>query len=192
MERKWLILRTPGRCTLPLAASLAEDGFEVWAPIEKRVVSVPRMSAKRNVVLPLMPGFVFARAVHLLHLLHLATMPTRPRRGPGGRLAAHESFSVFHDQGGIPLIEDAALEPLRDAEAVAIPKQKRGEYRCGQSVRVLKGNFAGMVGVVEKSDSHTAHVWLSLFGRHMKAKIPAFLLRPDELGTDQPSFGIAA
>jgi transcription antitermination factor NusG len=192
IENKWLILRTAGRCTLRLAASLAEDGFEVWTPIEKRVVTVPRASAKRNVRLPLMPGFVFARAVHLLDLLDLALMPQRPRRGVGGRLAAHESFSVFHAQDRIPLISDSALEPLRDAEAVAIPKRKSGQYRSGETVRVLKGNFAGMVGVIEKSDSHTAHVWLSLFGRHMKAQIPAFLLRLDDIGTEQPTLGIAA
>ena len=29
----WFILRTAGRSTLPLASSLAEDGFEVWTPV---------------------------------------------------------------------------------------------------------------------------------------------------------------
>jgi hypothetical protein len=188
----WCILRTAGRHTLALAQSLAEDGFEVWTPIETRVVVVPRMTAKRQVRLPIMPGFLFARASHLYHLLGLAAMPNRPRRGTGGRQPAHESFSVFHSSDGIPLVADAALEPLRAAEAVAIPKDKRGKFRHGQPVRVLKGNFAGMVGVIEKSDSHTAHVWLTLFGRHMRAKIPAFLLQSDEVGSEEPNLGIAA
>jgi hypothetical protein len=188
----WIILRTAGRSTLPLAASLREDGFGAWTPIERRVVCVPRASAKRHVSLPIMPGFIFAPATHLLELLDLATMPHRPRRGIGGSKPAHDSFSVFHAQDRIPLIADADLEPLRDAEAVAIPKRKTGDFYRGQSVRVLKGNFAGMIGCIEKSDSHTAHVWLSLFGRHMRAQIPAFLLRPDEVGTDQPILANAA
>ena len=90
------------------------------------------------------------------------------------------------------MIDDSALEPLRAAEAVAIPKLKQGKFHKGQGVRVLKGNFAGLIGIIEKSDSHTAHVWLSLFGRHMRAQIPAFLLQPDDIGTGQPNFGMAA
>lgn len=175
---RWIILRCSGRATLRLMQSLAEDGYEAWAPSAKRVIRVPSKNARRDVTLPIMPGFVFARDVHLIDLLELAAMPIKPRRGHGCSQPAHADFSVFHYLDRIPLIAERDLEPLRMAEAISVPRRKRSPYASGSEVSVTRGSFSGMTGVVEKSDGHYAQVWLSLFGRHMRVKISTFILKP--------------
>lgn len=185
----WIILRTAPRCTLSLARSLAEDGFEAWTPVETKTVTKPRFNVRREVRLPLLAGFVFARSSHLLDLLSLASLPHRPRRGFGGRQPAHESFSVFHAQDRIPAIADVDLEPLRSEETRAIPRRKRKVYARGERVRVPEGSFAGMTGVVEEADGRFAFV---SFGGALRFKIASFLLRPDSIGTSQPTVAKAA
>lgn len=182
-DAEWIILRCAGKSTLALASSLAEDGFQVWTPAKTVMLRKPRMNVRRQVRLPIVPSFVFAGEQHVVDLLQLAALPVKPRRGAGGRLPAHRDFSVFHFQDEIPVIADAALEPLREAERDAVPRKKRSRFAGGETVRVTRGSFEGMTGVVERSDDRDAQVWLSLFGRHYRTKIPTSLLKLDELST---------
>jgi transcription antitermination factor NusG len=174
----WFILRTAGRSTLVLAKSLAEDGFEAWTPVATQIVRVPRMNARREIRLPLLPSFVFVRANHLQDLLQLARMHERPRRGSTGRSPAHRSFSVFHYLDSIPLIHDKHLEPLRLKEREAVPKSIRPGFNRGANVRVTNGAFQGLKGKVERSKSGYAIVIFSDWKRPVK--IPTFLLAEDE------------
>lgn len=176
----WIILRTKGRHTLSLAKSLAEDGYEVWTPSRTRNIVIPKANARREVTLPLLASFVFARSSHLIDLLQLAELPVKPRRGAGLRQAAHSDFSVFHDHDGrrIPIVSDRELENLRALEAkLAIPirKKKARAYAKGEHVRIDEGSFAGMTGVVKESNRGTAEV---CFGGRYTVKISAFLLKP--------------
>lgn len=177
MSDDWFILRTAGRSTLPLAKSLAEDGFEVWTPIATQLVRVPRMNVRREIKLPMLPSFVFVRARHLPDLLQLARMPERPRRGAGGQRPAHRSFSVFHYLDSIPLIHDGHLEPLRLKERESVPKSIRPSFSRGANVRVTNGAFQGLKGKVERSKSGYAVVIFSDWNRPVK--IPTFLLAED-------------
>src|SRR5690349_1505796 len=177
----WFILRTAGRSTLSLAASLCEDGFEVWTPIRTQRIRVPRMNVKRDVKLPLLPSFVFARAPHLVDLLELASMVEKPRRDPnGGRSSrpAHRDFSVFHHLDRIPMIEDRHLEPLRTKELEIIPKRDAPRFDRGASVRVGSGAFQGLKGRVERCKSGYALVIFNDWRRPVN--IPTWLLREDE------------
>lgn len=189
---RWIILRTAGRCTLGLAASLAEDGFDVWTPVETGVFKVPRANVKRTVTRAMLPSYVFARADHLYDLLQLASMPNRQRRGPRLSKPAHDSFSVMHLHDNIPLIADAALTALRKIEARRTPRQMAEEsLPVGCVVRVKPGSsgFDGMIGKVESGDRGTTLVW---FNSRYTAKIPTSLLQPDEVGADQPILANAA
>jgi transcription antitermination factor NusG len=177
----WCILRCAGRQTITLAETLAEDGFEVWTPVETRMMRVPRANVRREARLPIMPSYVFAKTHHLIDLLELAAMPVKPRRGAGRMKPAHASFSVLHAFDRIPVVSNQSLDGLRDREIMAVPRKNRKLYQAGEVVRVTKGSFEGMAGTVERSDGKEAEVWLSLFGRHFRAKIPAFLLRRDEI-----------
>jgi transcription antitermination factor NusG len=183
-EDDWFILRTAGRSTLPLAASLAEDGFECWTPVRTQRIRIPRMNIKREVKLPLLPSFIFARATHLHELLELAQMAEKPRRDPhGGRSSrpAHRDFSVFHYLDRIPMIADRSLDPVRTKEREIVPKKDAPRFDRGAKVRVGSGAFEGLKGKVERcADGHA----LVIFGSNgRRVKIATWLLAEDEANT---------
>lgn len=187
----WCILRTAGRSTLALATSLAEDGFDVWTPVETRIETVPRVNVKREIRLPIMRSYVFARAAHLVDLLQLAAMPVKPRRGPRLHQPAHPSFSVLHAFGRIPLVADRHLEALRKIEARRTPRKVAAyAFPRNGSVRVKGGPFGGMVGVVIRS---TPAKTMICFPQGWDTEIPTSLLEPNAISDDQqPILGIAA
>jgi transcription antitermination factor NusG len=161
--QRWCILRTAGRHTLGLAASLAGDGYDVWTPAREVRVRRARWNVHREVRVPLLASFVFARADHLVDLLERAEMP-----GTG--------FSVFHYFDRIPLVADQDLAPLRDEETAA-PSQAElaGLFRKGEGVRVAQGIFGGMAGIVEEQKGEFT---LVRFGSRMRVKISTFILQP--------------
>jgi transcription antitermination factor NusG len=182
----WFILRTAGRSTLLLAKTLAEDGFEVWTPARKQTIRVPRMNVRREIVLPLLPSFVFVRAPHLVDLLELAQLEEKPRRAPrtsSDRRSqpAHRGFSVFHHLDRIPMIADRHLEPLRSKEIEAVPKKDAPRFDHGANVRVNSGAFEGLKGRVERCKSGYALVIFTDFKRPVN--IPTFLLSEIEATT---------
>lgn len=187
----WVILRTQGRHTLKLTQTLGEDGFEVWTPTETRLVRVPRMNAKREVKLPIMPSYVFAKAHQLIDLIQLADMPLKPRRGPKCHDPAHEDFSVMRCFGGIPMVSEVQLQALREMERKLTPKKKilaERAFAPGVEVRVSGGSFGGMTGSVERSDKGQTVVCFS--GKYL-VKIATCLLNEkgleyEQMGDDSP------
>jgi hypothetical protein len=186
----WCVLRTKARHTLRLAQSLGEDGFEVWTPVETRTVRIPRVNVRRDVRLPIMPSYVFARARHLIDLIMLAGMPVKPRRGAGLRKPAHEDFRVMRCPTGIPAVSDEDLRELRKIEAKRTPIQKAAKViPSGSPVRVEGGSFGGMSGVVERGDrTHT----LVCFNDRYLVKIPTCILTENMAGAGEPVIGMAA
>ena len=178
LETDWFILRTAGRSTLLLAKTLAEDGFDVWAPSRTQTIRVPRMNVRREVKLPLLPSFVFARVPHLVELLELAQMPVKPRRGSGWGRPAHNGFSVFHYLDAIPVLTDIHLEPLRLAERKTIQRKDAPRFDRGAMVRANAGVFEGMRGKVERCRSGKAIVVFE--GGSKRWEIPTFLLSETE------------
>lgn len=177
----WFILRTSGRSTLSLAETLGQDGFEVWTPVKRQRIQVKRTKQVKEVRLPLLPSFVFAKARHLVDLLELANMVEKPRRDPnGGRQSrpAHRDFSVFRYLDRIPMIADRDLEPIRGKEADAAPKKAGPRFDRGTKVRVGSGAFEGLKGKVERCKSGYAIVIFDDWKR--PAKIPTWLLNEDE------------
>lgn len=169
-DRAWCILRTASRQTIPLSESLAEDGYEVWTPIETRTIRIPRKNVKREIRLPIMPSYVFARACHLIDLIQRADQPIAPR------------FCVMHAFGDqIPLVRDAHLTKLRELEIKKTPKRtKRADriFSPGVKVKVGEGggSFVGMVGRVERSDTGCT---LVCFNDRYTVQISTLLLAED-------------
>lgn len=96
---------------------------------------------------------------------------------------------MFRHCGGLGLVEDLDLEPLRSAENRAAPKRRRQTFGVGQCVRIPEGSFGGMTGIVERADGKFT---LVCFGGNIRVKIASFLLRPDMLGAEAPNLGMAA
>lgn len=181
---EWVILRCSGQKTLRLAATLAEEGFEVWTPAEIRTVKVPKANVRREVSLPIMPSYVFASARHLIDLLQIAGRPAYAY--------AHADFSVMRHGGAIPVISDASLQALRRTEAKRSSKRKAirtFEQGLNVTVKTEGGSFAGMRGTVKKSETGYS---LILFGKNFEAKIPTFLLDESDVrnGDPYPQFDV--
>lgn len=171
----WCVLRTAGRLTLRLADTLDRDGFEVWTPIENRMLRIPRANVRRSIRLPIMPSYVFARSRHLVDLLEMASA----------------DFSVMRHNDHIPLIGDCELNGLRTIEVKRNPRKKSPRLPPGLTVKVKieGGSFAGMQGRVEDSDdTHT----LVCFSDRLMVKISTSLLQADDLGLIRSPMGTAA
>ena len=186
----WCILRVSGRKTIALAESLRMDGFDAWTPVETRTIRVPRLNARREVRLPILPSYVFARAEHLVDLLQMAALPVKPRRGAGLRQPAHPDFSVVHAFDRIPMVADRHLEGLRRIEKKRTPLRKAEKaFSPGLHVRVEGGSFGGMSGVVEKSDRGLT---LVCFSDRFLVKVPTSILNLDDVEGVQSAASEAA
>lgn len=171
----WCILRTASRLTLPLAESLAEDGYEVWTPVETVTVRVPRKNARREVRRPIMGSYVFAKAAYLIDLLQLAAMPVKPRRGAGLLKPAHPSFSVLHAFGRIPVVAESDFVKLRELEAKRTPRKVAPyAFPINRAVRVKGGIGQGKVGLVIRSTPTKTKIFCT--GDKRSLEIPTYLL----------------
>ena len=111
-NNRWILLRTSGGQTLPLARSLAAAGFDVWTPartIRKVLRPGKRTEQKIEVDIAILPTFVFARQCHEGALVDAAAQEISP----------HPAFSVFCHAGIIPKIADRDIIGLREGEAEA-------------------------------------------------------------------------
>lgn len=174
----WFILRTAGRFTLSLTNSLKEDGFDVWTPVRMQTIRVPRMNVRREVKLPMLPSFIFAKAHHLVDLIELANMRVKPRSGRSQHQMPHRDFSVFRFMDTIPMVSDRALEPMRVKEIERLPTKVKPKFGAGDKVRVKSGSFEGLKGRVERCRSGYALVIFTDW--RTPAKIPTWLLSEDE------------
>jgi hypothetical protein len=174
-NQSWCILRTGGRNTLDLAASLKQDGFEVWTPRELKRSRRPRNVRPEPEPVPMMPTFVFAGAAHLWTLVDLSEKP-------------NAGFSVFHCIDRFPIIADVDLRGLREAEKDAIPKADRPAYSKGEGVVATDGPYSGLPGKVIRCRGGDA---LVLFG-WQKVKISTFILRSDMPNRLQAATTLAA
>lgn len=179
---RWCILRTSGRHTLRLAASLAEDGFEVWTPIEVQKRAKPSMNAKFEVRVAILPSFVFARSEHLIDLIQLAGATHKPRRGAGMRLPSLPDFRVMRCAQMIPFVRDVDLQELRRLETRRRPRQKAQSFARGARVKAAPEamGYGGLIGEVIQSNSSITAVCFSNAALGNRVKIPTFLLSLDE------------
>jgi transcription antitermination factor NusG len=188
-EGRWCILRCSGAKTLELAASLNDAGFEAWAPVETVVRKTPDRKKlfafkSETIVQPIMPGYVFARLVHLAELLELARSPSLQYRiwdSNERRMVTkgHPAFRFMHNlDGGISCTPDGTLNSLRSIERKRKPRGKVVSVPVGTSVRLDDGTRAGLVGTVERVEGKFALV--AFPGLPMPVKIAMWMLHEEE------------
>lgn len=207
LENMWCILSTSGGRTLPLARSLAKAGLEVWtptrtirrpAPGQRRRLHMGQRRKMIEVDIAILPGFVFARAVHLDTVVGIVLDPA----------SQHPAFTVFQLGGRAPLVSDASFAGLRteeEAAAVAIQAQRdadtrekarrqraelmrterarraalrreRRDFAIGEKVEINEmPSMAGMIGRVTASTGTTATID---FGGAIPMKVEAWRVIP--------------
>lgn len=158
----WCILRMASCDTLSLQETLSEAGFDVWTPTEKvlldaeakarwldRLKRLKRKGADKatDPSRAILPTFVFAAAHHADALIRITMNPTHE----------HRRFTLFRYMDGLPLVADAALNPLRELEAKR-DQSFQDRKRRGRKPPVIPVDtqiampvgygFDGLVGVV--------------------------------------------
>lgn len=136
-EQQWCILRTRGSNTLRLASALDLLGIPSWTPIEIQLRSKSKRSAA-EVMVSVMPTYVFASAEYLTDLFALASSP----------VSAAPSFSVFKYRDRVPLVADGQLASLKRIEREAAAKRQPVRFTNGATVRTPDGPFQGLTGQV--------------------------------------------
>jgi hypothetical protein len=185
----WVILRMASADTLRVAQSLGEVGIDAWAPVEKRLATMPRTGAPYEKQRALMPTYAFAGVGHVDELLWLEMSPKR----------SHPKFTVFRHKGGIPLIADDELDALRAEEARKLrvfDKWKRKgskgpKLARGTQVKLPDGPFQGYTGIVERTQGQLTVICASILGKAVEIKVASCLL-VENMAKDGLPHGIAA
>lgn len=150
---RWIILRTGGSRTLPLARSLADAGLDVWTPTAVADRRRGRSRVRVEAQVPILPTFVFANAALVQDLIMLEGAITSP----------HPSFALFRHNGRVAIIGDRELTELRTEEGRAAQAQRKRElarlrtqrrtFTKDQPVIVTEGIFSGLTGRIEQDSS---------------------------------------
>jgi hypothetical protein len=183
--QRWCILTTAATRTLPLARALTNAGVVAWTParMERRVGRGKQRDKVVQVEVAITPTFVFADATRVDDLLRSLALPVSP----------YPAFRIMRHGDRIPLVSNAGLASLRAAEerfAASLLKTTRRKVAIGTTVRMSKGAFAGMTGVVEGGTDKEAKV---NFGSGFVVSIASYLLGTDVVqAKPQPITGIAA
>lgn len=136
--KKWCILRTKGSNTLRLASSLILEGIPAWTPVEVQLRKKHSDRPAAEVMVCVMPTYVFAAAERLTDLFRMGASP----------VAITPSFSVLRHHDRVPLVADRDLTALRAIERKAAAKHQPVRFDKDDSVRATDGPFQGLTGQV--------------------------------------------
>ena len=163
-ERKdWLVLWTESRAEKKVAERIAAQGIEAWLPT---VTERHRWSDRwRTVVLPLFPGYLFARgAAHVHRVLRTPGVLTIVKQGARPALLSESFVSSLRravETSGLP------VEAVADAH----------DYRVDDEVIVQEGPLAGLRGVVRQlRGARHLVVWVAEVGRGVAFTVGANLV----------------
>lgn len=163
--RDWLVVWTESRAEKKVAARIEAQGVESWLPTIKER---HRWSDRwREVLLPLFPGYVFARGGETF--LH------RLLRTPG-------VLTIVKTGNRPAMLSDSFVASLRYAiERSGIPASpvQTHEYQLDDEIIVRDGPLAGLRGVVRQIRG-TQHlvVWLAEVGRGVAFTLSASAVSP--------------
>ena len=161
----WLVLWTESRAEKKVASRVAGLGLEPWLPT---VTERHRWSDRwRDVVLPLFPGYLFARGdvadVH--RLLRTAGVLTIVKAG---------DKPAFLSDAFVDSLRHALEQPGVQAQAV-----EEHDYRVDDEIIVQEGPLAGLRGVVRQlRGAQYLVVWVKEVGRGVAFTINASVVAP--------------
>lgn len=161
----WIVVWTESRAEKKVEGRLAAMGLSSWLPT---ITERRRWSDRwREVVCPLFPGYLFAKAGSAEWYKVLRT--------PG-------VLTVVKHEGRPALLADGFVRRLREAlerkDTAPEPVAEPVEYQPGEEVIVQEGPLAGLRGVVRESRNGTRLViWVAEVGRGVAFTIGPALVR---------------
>lgn len=161
----WFVIWTESRAEKKVESRLAALGLSPWLPT---ITRRHRWSDRwREVVLPLFPGYLFARARQVEWHKVLRT--------PGVlTIVKHEGKPALIGDDFINTLKDA-IERGRDQEIAEVR-----DFHSGDDVVVVQdGPLKGVRGVVrEKRNGRQLVIWVSEIGRGLEFTIGSALVQP--------------
>lgn len=155
---EWFALYVKPRHEFLVQSDLAKNGMEVYLPTVNELRQWK--DRKKNVDFPLFPGYLFAHvrpvADHFLNLLKtrgvmriLSTVPGQPTAIPDAQVSALKILLSSKN--------DLDIHP---------------ELQAGKSVRIKKGIFEGVEGVISyKGEQLLLHVNIAILGRCLTVRL---------------------
>ncbi len=168
--REWFACYTRARHEKRVHEQLVRRGFDTYLPL---LAEERQWSDRRKLVeLPLFPGYVFSRFA----------------RGDIHQVLTVPGLATVVRHNGVPSpIREAEVENIRRFVRALAETGQRPEPRPldrGQPVRVMRGPFAGVAGVVvERRGRRRFLVGLSTIGQGMEIDIDGRNLQPIGLGS---------
>lgn len=166
----WYVVRTNPRCERRAEASLAEAGFETYAPVFRKLIIHHRSKKLLARDFPLLTGYLFVRL--------------DDRRPPFGTVRSCDGVQGLLGVNGTPApITDDHVAMVREIEGAewlrvdmalrqwwAIPKAQRKGKRV---VDFIGGPLAGFMGYTADTKARgLARVITSVFGATMEINVP--------------------
>lgn len=161
----WFVIWTESRAEKKVEARLAALGLSPWLPTvrERR-----RWSDRwREVICPLFPGYLFARAnsVEWHKVLRTPGVLTVVKQGERPALLADAFVSGLRDA-----IETRGIAPEPVTDVV--------DYQPGDEVIVQEGSLKGVRGVVrERRSQRQLVIWVSAIGRGVALTLGTALVK---------------
>ena len=162
----WFVIWTESRAEKKVERRIAALGLSPWLPMVKER---HRWSDRwREVVCPLFPGYLFARA--------RAVEWHKVLRTPG-------VLTIVKREGKPALLSDAMVSELREAvERRGVTPERLAamvDYREGDEVIVQEGALAGVRGVVrERRNERHLVIWVAEIGKGVAFTIGSALVKP--------------
>jgi len=165
--RQWFAVRCKPRQEFIARHEFERQGFEVYLPLERKLVRHARKMQK--LPRPFFSGYLF------LHLAEDECRWTAIRSTRGAVGAVH--FGAYYPP--VPDEVIAALRGLEDeAGFVCVGDDPVSPFRAGERVVVREGEFSGIEGVfVRRSGEERAHVLLDFLQRQVRAEMPLAVLK---------------
>ncbi|MCK6555401.1 hypothetical protein L6Q96_12610 [Candidatus Binatia bacterium] len=157
---QWFVISTKTRREEYAQDQLRRRGVETFLP---RIVEPARLADRSNIV-PLFPGYLFARLDLTTQYFHVVWTP---------------GVRKLIGFGDVPCpVDDAAVDFLRarvGAEGVLRPASL---LREGDVVRVRRGPFEGLVGIIEHPGCGRGRVrvLMELLRRQTRVEVPLHIL----------------
>jgi transcription elongation factor/antiterminator RfaH len=156
-ERQWYVLYTKPQKEEYARFHLSSKGLDVFFP----QLLFPQSAKKRKRRVPLFPNYLFVRLSFFSDELSYA------RWSPG--VSRIVSFN------GVPaaLDEDVVTFIMRQANSEGIITA-RSKLKAGEAVRVSRGPFQGVVGIIQEPPNARGRVkiLLELLSRQVRAEVP--------------------
>ncbi|GEM_PF-977889 len=158
-EKVWAVIRSKPKKEIFVKDFFVKDGFEVYLPIIK-------LKGKETKAKPLFPGYVFTKLSPRFDISYIKKSPNVLCP-----LMFKEQLAVLEE-------ETINFFKQRQDSSGVIYVEKPNKFKRGQKVKISKGSFSGLEGVVLEylKEKERVRLLLQYFGREINIEVKESIL----------------